>query len=357
MKVLVKKISWPLSVRNSQGMSLLQTLIALAISAIVILGVTSFLADSYKHTASLSQNLDRDALLGELRVALASSETCNSLSFVGQVFAQEEMKFSELKQGTVVLLSQSTGYSGLEVHELRLKKRGPSLLSKAGVNPGETLKLVPVSLTVDLGKKVSSSIAFREKPINFYIYLDNADRVHSCFGGFEYSQAQQTCELLLGGTYNVNPGPNKPNCLLKPAVRDYEKIGVRTTKAYAGTMSFIGGTGKVISWGAFNEYEMVAPDCPAQTIPTGCRIYMRTQMGQDQTFNVMSFDIDGGDPLAPSNTIPVSWRLSYFDDANLDGEGRSRCTMRIANPTANGTWTEYFPRVSCSAQSEVFLPK
>lgn len=337
---------------------MIHVLVALGISTVVVSGTAAFLGNSYRHVASVSQNLDRESLLADLRLSFSSSEVCNSLSIVGQTISGSEISLQELSQGTVTLLKKDTSGADATAKEIKVAKRGDSIFTRDGAVPSEKLHLFPMSLVLQFeNAKGALQISPKPREIHFYAYLDDSGKIKSCFGGYENSQAQQNCEVLLGGIYDPNPNPGRPHCTMKPAFKDYEGVGVRTTTAFAGTLSFVGGSGKVTPWGAFNEYEMTAPDCPAGTVPVACRVHMKTEVGQNQVFDTMSFDVDAGDPLLPSGSVPVNWYLAYFDQANLDGEKRPRCTLRIANPTSNGTWAEWYPRVTCGAQSEVFLPK
>lgn len=335
---------------------MIQLLIGLGILSVLTAGMTVLISNSYKSVSAISQSLDKESLILDLRMATSASEVCNSLSFINQNFDAEELHLEQISQGSIPLVRRSTGGAGLSVGEIYLKKRGGFLLEKTD-STGKKLRLQPVSLVLNISKSegVAGPRQTKDKQINFFIYLDESSKIQSCYSGSASGESQHICEVLLGGTYSAAPALNKPACILKPATKDFIKTGVRTTTAFSSSLNFVGGSGKKSLVVGIPEYEMTAPDCPAESIPTDCSVYMKTDAGQDQILTTMSFDVDGGDPVLPSSSVPINWYFAYFDKQNLDSLGRPRCTLRIANPTSNGAWAEWYPRVTCMAQSEVIF--
>ncbi|MCS6838642.1 MAG: tail fiber domain-containing protein [Bdellovibrionaceae bacterium] len=215
---------------NFWGFSLIQTIIAVAIVAIISAATVTLLVNFDRQLRSSSQSLDADRAHATVLTLISSKHVCpimlDNFTLPANPWTNQTVDLNYLKESTTQILFQlNVAKDNLIPRQIRMERiSGPNLV-QINVNAGSSSPpsiqnmqqyFVRLSLRFDKealpGELVPGGAALLPK--NYYLSLiinPVSGKIFSCFGGENYDFFQSLCEDLLGGTFNDS---FHPYCLI-----------------------------------------------------------------------------------------------------------------------------------------------
>lgn len=196
--------------KNSSGFGLIQVLVALGILGILVSGLMTIMANSYKHETNLNTLLEARELSGEL-MELVKSTNCGmpdlETPFAAPASLWEKSDILPLSKGIsgrFLELKAGDTYGKFKINQISIspyfdrKTRSEKYVAMEGSDPSDfaNSSIIKASLRLDITATNTPKAPIRT-PV--YLYLDNTkSKIIGCMPNLENTDLAAVCGTLGG---------------------------------------------------------------------------------------------------------------------------------------------------------------
>ncbi|MCM2281028.1 MAG: prepilin-type N-terminal cleavage/methylation domain-containing protein, partial [Bdellovibrionaceae bacterium] len=204
------------------GFGLVELIVSLGILSVLSLGFLMVLNNAYLGIAAANKGVNRTDMMKAISTALSDKETCKAALSAGELTiptnwstpASASIDLPRIQVGTEKLAEVGTTIHDIETTAIRLEKVAGPFPVRYNVAPANTpadlrnyvryfAKLTVTPRKSGGQNNNTGGVALKDSEFRITVLVDDASKLHDCFGGMLESDLAALCEKAFDGEYDA----------------------------------------------------------------------------------------------------------------------------------------------------------